>query len=134
MCLLKMCYHSVFIYNEETTKAVSVFFYMCMIPCPHISACLFCASEFWSRTDIFFSCSIQISSAWPGSSFRASVGKSVQRGSSILQGDSVNPVLQNASSVQQRIAASTAAQDTGSETASASPWSAVQVRDAGIST
>lgn len=72
---------------------------------------------------------IQISSEWPGTSSRVSVGMCVRRGSSTLRGNSANPVLQTAPSVWQQIAASTAAQDTSSETASASRWSAKQVRE-----
>lgn len=58
-----------------------------------------------------------------------SVGMSVQRDSSTLLGNSVNPVLQPASSVWQRIVASAAALDTSSKTTSVSLWSAAQVRE-----
>ncbi|XP_034396742.1 proprotein convertase subtilisin/kexin type 5-like [Cyclopterus lumpus] len=73
----------------------------------------------------------EIGLTWPGTSFRVSVGMSVQRGSSPLQEDGVKSVPQTASSVPQQTTASTAAQDTSPEMASASRWSAVQVKDAG---
>lgn len=123
----------------QTNKSVPVFLSLCMSSCLSLSACFvhceFLSLRAFSRTDLlFFSRSIQTSLKWPGTSFRVSVGMSVQRGSSILQETGVSPVLRSASSAWLQITASTAAQDTSSEMATASRWCAVQVRDAEIST